>query len=144
MKKKNRTIKFKPVTADAKAPVRSTPGSAGFDIFANEHATLKPGIHAVLNTGISCALPDGTVGLIWPRSGMAAKYGVDTLAGVVDSDYRGEVRVSLINHGQHDVEIRPGDRIAQMIVQHFLGLAEVTAELDDTERGVNGFGSTGH
>lgn len=92
-------VKFKLLSETATAPTRATEGAAGFDLYCNQHATLQPGVHAVLNTGVAMAIPAGFVGLIWPRSGMAAKHGVDTLAGVIDSDYRGEVRVSLINHG---------------------------------------------
>lgn len=137
-------IKFKLLHDKAKAPTRATEGAAGFDLYCCEHATLYPGVHAVLGTGVAMAIPPRHVGLIWPRSGMAARHGVDTLAGVVDSDYRGEVRVSLINHGDRPVELKPGDRIAQIIFQQHLSWADVVDELDETERGDGGFGSTGY
>lgn len=134
--------KFK-LQDNAKSPVRSSGGAAGFDIHAISYAELWPGVHAILSTGVAVAIPEGHVGLIWPRSGMAAKFGVDTLAGVIDCDYRGEIKVSLINHGDKMIEIKPGDRIAQIIVQPFAADAEVVTELDDTSRGAAGFGSTG-
>lgn len=129
---------------NAKLPTRSHPSDAGLDIFAVEHATLRPGVHAVLPTGLHMEIPDGYVGLIWPRSGLAAKHGIDTLAGVVDSSYRGEIKVSIINHGHEDLEIKPGDRIAQLIIQRCeLWECVKVDELTESDRGGNGFGSTG-
>lgn len=128
----------------AKLPRRNHPTDAGLDIYAVECATLRPGVHAVLPTGVHTAIPHGHVGLVWPRSGMAAKHGVDVLAGVVDSGYSGEIMVSLINLGHKDVEIKPGDRIAQMLVQRveLWGCVEVP-ELEESERGARGLGSSG-
>src|ERR687898_838106 len=95
-------------------------------------------------TGVVLALPPGHVGLVWPRSGLALRHGIDTLAGVIDSDYRGEVRVVLVNHGREPVRIEPGDRIAQLVVQKVERAAFVTAsELAGTIRGERGFGSSG-
>lgn len=95
-------------------------------------------------TGVRMEIPDGCVGLIWPRSGLAAKHGIDTLAGVVDASYRGEIKVSIINHGHEDLEIKPGDRIAQLIIQRceLWNCVEVD-ELSDSERGEKGLGSSG-
>ena len=97
-----------------------------------------------VSTGISVALPAESAGLIWPRSGLAAKHGIDTLAGVIDADYRGEIRVVLINHGPADYTIRKGDRIAQMLIQkiEFIDVVE-SDSLPDSVRGVGGFGSSG-
>lgn len=128
----------------AKLPARKHSADAGMDIYAVEPATLKPGVHAVLPTGVHTAIPHGHVGLVWPRSGMAAKHGVDVLAGVVDSGYSGEVMVSLINLGHEDVEIKPGDRIAQMLIQRVeLWSCVEVDELGESERGANGLGSSG-
>lgn len=128
----------------AKAPVRANPGDAGMDIFAVESCTLKPGVHAVLPTGVHMEIPYGYVGLVWPRSGMAVRHGVDVLAGVIDSTYRGEIKVSLINHGFDPVEIRVGDRIAQILIQMISQApCVVVGSLSDSKRGNGGFGSTG-
>lgn len=128
----------------AKLPQRKHAADAGLDIYAVEPATLLPGVHAVLPTGVHMEIPHGYVGLVWPRSGMAVKNGVDVLAGVVDSGYAGEVMVSLINLGHDPVEIRPGDRIAQMLIQP-VELVECVQveELGDSARGANGLGSSG-
>ena len=90
------------------------------------------------------ALPERHVGLIWPRSGLAFKHGIDTLAGVVDSDYRGEIRIVLMNHGDKDFPVKKGDRVAQLLVQKIEFLACVETEtLPETVRGDMGFGSSG-
>ena len=137
-------LRVKLTHQNAKLPTRRYPSDAGLDIFAVEHATLRPGVHAVLPTGLHIEIPDGYVGQIWPRSGLAANHGIDTLAGVVDAPYRGEIKVSIINHGHEDLEIKPGDRIAQLIIQRCeLWECVQVGELSDTERGGNGFGSTG-
>jgi dUTP pyrophosphatase len=119
-------------------------GAAGADLRAAEARTLAPGERAAIATGVRVALPPGHVGLVWPRSGLALRHGVDTLAGVIDADYRGELRVVLVNHGQEAVAIQSGDRIAQLLIQPVLRaeFAAVT-ELATTTRGADGFGSTG-
>jgi dUTP pyrophosphatase len=144
-------IKFKLLTEDAKAPSRATSGSAGFDLYTLDSLMLEPGHRALFRTGVACQIPTGYWGLLKERSGVASRYaiqatlaykhGADILAGVMDSDYRYEIMVLVINHGLHSVKIRKGDRIAQMIVSPYLGLSEVVEELDETGRG--GFGSTG-
>ena len=97
-----------------------------------------------MGTGIVLALPPGHVGLVWPRSGLALRHGIDTLAGVIDSDYRGEVRVVLVNHGGEPFAIARGDRIAQLLVQKVERVEFVARDtLDATTRGAGGFGSTG-
>jgi dUTP pyrophosphatase len=95
-------------------------------------------------TGLFLEIPPGHVGLVWPRSGLAVRHGIDTLAGVIDSDYRGEVKVVLVNHGAEPFRIAPGDRIAQLLVQR-VERAEFrrAAALGATDRGAGGFGSTG-
>jgi dUTP pyrophosphatase len=126
-------------------PDYASDGAAGADLRASAAVTLAPGRRAAVPTGLILELPPGLVGLVWPRSGLAVRHGIDTLAGVIDSDYRGEVKVVLVNHGQEVVEIAPGDRIAQLLVQkveraHFTSAA---APLAATPRGAGGFGSTG-
>ena len=136
-------IKFKRLNEKAILPERATDGSAGFDIHATERVEIWPGAQAKIPTGIACVIPDNCVGLIWPRSGLAVKFKLSTNAGVIDSDYRGEIHICMINHGDRMYEIKAGDRIAQMIVQPYLGTAIEVDNLDDTSRGSQGFGSTG-
>jgi dUTP diphosphatase len=124
-------------------PAYGSPAAAGADLTASEAVTLGPGERAAVATGVRLALPPGHVGLVWPRSGLAVRHGIDTLAGVIDSDYRGEVKVVLVNHGREAFTISPGDRIAQLLVQRVERVAFERGPLDDTARGEGGFGSTG-
>jgi dUTP pyrophosphatase len=127
-------------------PAYESPGAAGMDLRAAEDAVLKPGGRFLMPTGFAIALPDTHEAQVRPRSGLAVKYGVTVLnaPGTIDCDYRGEIKVPLINHGTADFVIKRGDRIAQMIVAAVARatLQEVAA-LDDTARGNNGFGSSG-
>ncbi len=127
-------------------PAYETTGAAGMDLRAAEAMTLKPGARCLMPTGLSIALPQGFEAQVRPRSGLAVKHGVTVLnsPGTIDSDYRGEVKVPLINHGQEDFIIARGDRIAQMVIAPVtrIGWAEVEV-LDDTARGAGGFGSSG-
>ena len=124
-------------------PSYGSAAAAGADLQASEAVRLEPGARAAVPTGLHLELPAGHVGLIWPRSGLALKHGIDTLAGVVDSDYRGEVKVVLVNHGTEAVELKPGDRIAQLLVQRVERVEFVAGELGGSERATGGFGSTG-
>jgi dUTP pyrophosphatase len=124
-------------------PDYATEGAAGADLRAAEAVTLAPGARAAVATGLSIEIPPGQVGLVWPRSGLAVRQGIDTLAGVIDSDYRGEVKVVLVNHGTEPVAIAPGDRIAQLLVQPVARVRFTRAALAPTGRGAGGFGSTG-
>lgn len=128
-------------------PSYATEGSAGLDLRSAEALTLKPGGRALVTTGIAIALPENTEAQVRPRSGLAVKYGVTVLnaPGTIDSDYRGEIRVPLINLGTDDFVIARGDRIAQMVVAPVVQvkLTEVTT-LDESTRGQGGFGSSGH
>jgi dUTP pyrophosphatase len=135
-------VGFKKLHESAVTPERKTLGAAGFDMYAIEDYMLLPGRRALIKTGIAMAIPVGFVGLIWPRSGLATK-GIDVLAGVVDSDYRGEVMINLINHGDSELHIAAGERVAQIIFQEHLRHSTELREIDSTERGENGFGSTG-
>jgi dUTP diphosphatase len=125
-------------------PEYSSLGAAGADLYANEAVTLGPGERHAVATGLRVEIPPGHAGLVWPRSGLAVRHGIDTLAGVIDSDYRGEVRVVLVNHGQQPFTIEPGDRIAQLVVQKVERAVFTSAsELAGSLRGEGGFGSTG-
>jgi dUTP pyrophosphatase len=125
-------------------PEYATSGAAGADLRASAAVEIPPGERAAVPTGLRLQIPRGHVGLVWPRSGLAVRHGIDTLAGVIDSDYRGEVRVVLVNHGPEAFSIAPGERIAQLLVQR-VERARFTAvsELEGTVRGGGGFGSTG-
>ena len=142
-------IKVKKVTDTAIVPTKSRKTDAGYDLYADEDKAIYPEETKLISTGIAFAIPDGYAGLIWDRSGLGSK-GIHRHAGVVDSSYRGEVKVCLSNSlsGHHSAEniyfISKGDRIAQILFQkvpHF-DLVE-TEELDDTDRGSSGFGSSG-
>ena len=126
-------------------PTYASPDAAGADLRAGEAVEIPPGGRVAVPTGLRLQLPPEHVGLVWPRSGLAVRHGIDTLAGVIDSDYRGEVRVVLVNHGQTAFSIAAGDRIAQLLLQRVVRAAFVaSATLEDTDRGGGGFGSTGH
>ena len=132
------------LAAAGSLPAYGSAAAAGADLTAAEAAVLPPGGRAAIGTGLVLALPAGHVGLVWPRSGLALRHGIDTLAGVIDSDYRGEVRVVLVNHGREPIAIAAGDRIAQILVQKVERVEFVAREaLDTTTRGASGFGSTG-
>jgi dUTP diphosphatase len=125
-------------------PEYASPGAAGADLRAAEAVSLPPGGRAAVATGLHLEIPPGHVGLVWPRSGLAVRHGLDTLAGVIDSDYRGEVRVVLVNHGTETVHLAPGDRIAQLLLQRVeRGDFSRVEDLADSARGRSGFGSTG-
>jgi len=125
-------------------PEYASVGAAGADLRASEPVEIAPGGRAAVPTGLRLQIPPGHVGLVWPRSGLAVRHGIDTLAGVIDADYRGEVRVALVNHGDEPFRIARGDRVAQLLVQR-VERAAFTAvpSIDETERGGGGFGSTG-
>ena len=125
-------------------PERKSGGAAGADLRASAEVVLRPGERARVPTAIEVEIPAGYVGLVWPRSGLAERSGLDTLAGVIDSDYRGEIGVMLINHGSETVTIRRGDRIAQLLIQPVADASYERADrLERTDRGAGGFGSTG-
>jgi dUTP pyrophosphatase len=133
-------ISIKKLDSAAVIPTKSSEQSAGFDLTTIESVTIPPGQRALLRTGLAFNLPSGTVGLIWPRSKLAAKYGIDVLAGVIDSNYTGQVMASLLNTSAYPVEISKGDKVAQMIIQeHVTNLVFTEVEdLPDTERGSKG------
>jgi dUTP pyrophosphatase len=125
-------------------PEYSSMGAAGADLRASEAVEIAPGARAAVPTALRLQIPPGHVGLVWPRSGLAVRHGIDTLAGVIDSDYRGEVRVVLVNHGGERFRVEKGDRIAQLLVQKVERAAfAAVASIDETDRGEGGFGSSG-
>ena len=134
--------------ADAVLPMQAYPGDAGLDLAACEGITLRPGERAVVPTGIAVQIPDGYAGFVQPRSGLAAKHGIGVVnsPGLVDSGYRGEIKVVLLNTDRDDeFVVEPGMRIAQLVIVPVAGVRLVEAEeLDATERGALGFGSTAH
>jgi dUTP pyrophosphatase len=132
------------VSGDGELPAYGSDEAAGADLRASEDVTLAPGARAAVATGVHLEIPAGHVGLVWPRSGLAVRHGLDTLAGVIDSDYRGEVRVVLVNHGRDPVTLSRGDRIAQLLVQRVERATFTRVDgLVESRRGEGGFGSTG-
>jgi dUTP pyrophosphatase len=131
----------------AELPIRANEGDAGLDLSAAEPALLGPGERASIGTGIAVAIPSGHAGLVLPRSGLALRHGISMVnaPGLIDSGYRGEIRVLLLNTDrEHAFEIEPGNRIAQLLVVPFAAAAPLAAAtLDGSERGSDGFGSSG-
>ncbi len=139
---------FKKLDPRATIPTYGSDFSAGADlrVVLDEAITIKPGESVLLHTGIATAIPVGYVGLVYARSGIACKRGLapSNKVGVIDADYRGEIMVSLHNHGTTEQIIEPDERIAQMVITPFVHCEyEETDILDDTDRGAGGFGSTG-
>ena len=141
-------VNFKKLIPSAKAPTYGSEYAAGADLYAaiEEEVTVLPGETAFIGTGIAVELPLGTVGLVYARSGLACKKDLAPAnkVGVIDCDYRGEIKVALINWGQEPFVIQNGERIAQMVVAKYERVDwEVSSELSETERGAGGFGHTG-
>jgi len=127
-------------------PSYAKPGDAGADLRSTETLVLQPGKRALVKTGVKIAMPDGYVGLVHPRSGLAAKHGVTVLntPGTVDAGYRGELMVTLINLSDEDFQITRGDRIAQLVFQRVeRATFHPVQDLPESSRGESGFGSTG-
>lgn len=134
-------------------PHKGSPQSAGFDLASPDEHVIGPGERKIVKTGLRVICPDGTYARIAPRSGLAVKYGIDVLAGVVDADYRGEVGVVLVNLGKDPFEVTKGMRVAQLIFEKYDDLGGVRGlhmtfedkdgDVPATERGEGGFGSTG-
>ena len=140
-------VKMKKLNPDAVVPTFGTEFSAGADLYScEEDVVINPGETKFIGTGIATAIPVGTVGLIYARSGLACKKGLAPAnkVGVIDSDYRGEVKVALHNHGKEAQTVLKGERIAQMVITSYFACDYIESEvLDDTVRGEGGFGSTG-
>lgn len=127
-------------------PKYATPGAAGMDVLSAEDVVLEPGMRHAVATGLAVAIPDGYEIQVRPRSGLALKHGVSVpnTPGTIDSDYRGELKVIMINFGAEPFAIHRGDRVAQLVLAPVTRASWVpVAELDDTQRGEGGFGSTG-
>lgn len=139
-------VYIKRLVDHAVVPEKAHSDDAGFDLSASEDVVVPVGGIKVVSTGVAVKLSEGTLGMICPRSGLAAKHGVTVLnaPGIIDAGYRGEIKVILINHGEYTVDIRRGDRIAQMVIgYHTTDRTEIVEELDTTDRNVRGLGSTG-
>lgn len=141
------TVKFKKLNQNAIVPKYGTPYAAGADLYAcdGKDVLVEPHQTVFIHTGIAVAIPDGMVGLIYARSGLASKRSLAPAnkVGVIDSDYRGEIIVSLHNHGDVAQIVADKERIAQLVIAPYYTADFVEDELDDTARGANGFGSTG-
>jgi dUTP pyrophosphatase len=140
-------LKFVKLNEKATAPTRAHDNDAGLDLRAAESARLAPGARVSVGTGLAVQIPDGVGGLVLPRSGLALKHGVTLVnsPGLIDPGYRGEVRVLLLNtDGAIDFHVKPGDRIAQLLLVPIASASPIQAEaLDESGRGVGGFGSSG-
>jgi len=137
-------LEFMKLHPSAKLPTRGSRFSAGLDLYSSEDVTIASHERAVVKTGLSVAVPHGFYGRVAPRSGLAVKHGLDVLAGVIDSDYRGELLCALINHGTEPIEISAGMRIAQLVIESIATPEPVWSEdLSETDRGEGGMGSTG-
>ncbi len=139
-------VKRLPHGVGLQLPAYATAGAAGMDVVSAEDTTISPGARHAIATGLAVAIPQGFEIQVRPRSGLAFKHGitVPNTPGTIDSDYRGELKVLLINHGDADFVIARGDRVAQLVVAPVVQAAFVEVEeLDSTQRGEGGFGSTG-
>ncbi len=140
-------LRIKRLDADLPMPRYAHEGDAGLDLYASEDASIAPGHRTLIGTGIAVAIPEGHAGFVQPRSGLAVRHGLSLVntPGLIDSHYRGEIKVIAVNlDPQTPIEIRRGDKIAQLVIQRVerCVLQEVD-ELDETVRGEGGFGSTG-
>ena len=154
-------IKYSQINEQGKAPFQANPSDAGYDLFSTEYVTIEPFQRKLISTGINIEIPDGFYGRIAPRSGLACKKGIDVMAGVIDSGYRGEIKVLLINlnfegynikpsafesifGSANRANIKPGDRIAQLIIEKCYKVDWTKMKiLENSERGQGGFGSSG-
>ena len=154
-------IKYSKLNPEGKEPFRANSSDAGYDLFSTEYATLEPFQRKLISTGINVEIPEGFYGRVAPRSGLACKKGIDVMAGVIDSGYRGEIKVLLINFNfegynlkpnafeamfgsANRMEIKPGERIAQLIIEKCHAVEWKTMKtLEESQRGKHGFGSSG-
>ncbi|MGB8509053.1 MAG: dUTP diphosphatase [Pyrinomonadaceae bacterium] len=137
-------LEFRRIHPAAQLPTRGSELAAGLDLCSIEAVRIPARGRAVVRTGLSIAVPRGFYGRVAPRSGLAVRHGLDTLAGVIDSDYRGEILCVLVNHGDDPVEFEMGARVAQLVIEAIAMPEPVWVEgLDETKRGADGFGSTG-
>ena len=137
-------VQIKRTHSDAVLPSYAYSGDAGLDIYSCVDAEISAGEKEIVPTGLTIAVPAGHVGFVWDKSGIASKHHIKTMAGVLDSNYRGELKVVLTNLGRATYKIEKGQKIAQLVIQPYIQAdIEEVGELDDTERGDAGFGSSG-
>ncbi len=154
-------IKYSKLNPEGKEPFRANSSDAGYDLFSTEYVTLEPFQRKLISTGINVEIPEGFYGRVAPRSGLACKKGIDVMAGVIDSGYRGEIKVLLINFNfegynlkpnafeamfgsANRMEIKPGERIAQLIIEKCHAVEwKPMKTLEESQRGKHGFGSSG-
>lgn len=136
-------LKIKKLSPTAKLPTYANSQDAGMDVYSNQHLIIKPHHRVLVSTGISMEFPNGNVALVWDKSGLANK-GITTLAGVLDSGYRGEIKIALLNISSKDYEIKQGQKIAQILIQKVSQpKIEEVLDLENSQRGEKGFGSSG-
>jgi dUTP pyrophosphatase len=139
------SLGVKKLTYDAILPTRGSDGAVGYDLYSNCDGVIEGGNRGLISTGIAVSLPPGVYGRVAPRSGLAMKNGIQVGAGVIDPDYTGELKVLLFNHGSKDLEVKMGDRVAQLILERCeTPPVEEIGLLQETIRGDGGFGSTGN
>jgi dUTP pyrophosphatase len=137
-------LSFKRLDPRAVLPARGSALAAGLDLYVIEDLAIEPGGRALARTGLSVAIPDGYYGRVAPRSGLATRQGLDVLAGVIDADYRGEILCLLYNAGEETIHLAAASKICQLIIEKIITPTAVWADdIDETERGSGGFGSTG-
>ena len=137
-------LSFKRLDPRATLPTRGSSHAAGLDIYSIEDVAIEPKHRALVQTGLAVAIPEGYYGRVAPRSGLATKQGLDVLAGVIDADYRGEIRCLLYNTGEETINLPAQSKICQLIIEKIVTPGAVWAdEINDTDRGSGGFGSTG-
>lgn len=137
-------LEIKLLDDKAKVPNYAHKGDAGFDLFCISKVVVRKRSRAEVKTGIAMKIPKGHVGLIWDKSGIAIKFGIKTMGGVIDSGYRGEIIVGVYNTGDQDYVFEEGHKVAQMLIQPVENpQIKIVKELDNTSRGTKGFGSTG-
>jgi dUTP pyrophosphatase len=138
------TVKVKKLSEEAIVPNYTLEFDAGLELYSMENFIIKAGERHGFSTKVAMEVPQGYVGLIWDRSGLSNKFGLKVLGGVIDSGYRGEIIVTLLNAGEDDYAIRKGDRIAQMLIQNIENAKiEIVKDLEKSERSERKFGSTG-
>ena len=137
-------LNFKRLDPKATLPTRGSHASAGLDLYSIEDISIGPKQRILARTGLAVAVPQGFYGRVAPRSGLAVKNGLDVLAGVIDSDYRGELCCALLNTGDETIELQQGSRLCQLIIEQIITpTPEWADDLEETSRGAGGFGSTG-
>jgi dUTP pyrophosphatase len=137
-------LPFKKLETNATLPTRGSAQAAGLDLYSIENVVIEPKQRALVRTGLAVAIPEGYYGRVAPRSGLAVKKGLDVLAGVIDADYRGEIRCALYNSGDETIDLPAASKVCQLIIEKIITPSAVWAdEISETDRGSGGFGSTG-